>query len=174
MQSFVSILRPISKCTQKTLVRSVRFFEETNSFIARLQWIEKTPIYGANEIKTKTRSKDVSEVIGYTETQQEEDIPVKRAWIVEQFGSKMMQQVVNMRHDTPHSWVRAPRDVDVFTGKDKVVRVCYIPERSIHVVDMQKLSEVVTQELNAHAASVPSSPASMPSSPGNQWNGKRY
>ena len=43
------------QCTQKTLVRSVRLIEETNSFVARLKWIEKIPRYG----KTKTRSKDV-------------------------------------------------------------------------------------------------------------------
>ena len=158
------------QCTQKTLVRSVRFIEETNTFMARLQWVEKVPIYGLNEIKTKTRSEDVSEIIGYEQKQHEEEIPVKRAWIVEQFGSKMVQQVVNMRHDCHHSWVKTPRDVDVFIGKEKVVRVRYIPDRSMNVVDMKKLSDVVTRELNAYTASVPSSPASMPSTPGNQWN----
>ena len=158
------------QCTQKTLVRSVSFLEETNIFMARLQWIEKVPIYGPNKMKTKTRSEDVSKVIGYEEIQREEDIPVKRAWIVEQFGSKMVQQVVHMRHDCHHFWVKTRRDVDVFIGKEKVVRVRFIPERLINVVAMQTLSEAVTQELNAYAVSVPSSPASMPSTPGNQWN----
>ena len=45
------------KCTQKTLGRSVRFLEETNSCIARLQWIEKIPKYGPKEMQTKTQSK---------------------------------------------------------------------------------------------------------------------
>ena len=73
----------------------------------------------------------------------------------------MLQQVVNMRHDCHHSWVKAPLDVDVFIGKEKVVHVRYIPERVMNVVNMQTLSEVVTQELNAYAASVPLSPASV-------------
>ena len=97
------------KYTHKTLVCSICFLEETNSYIARLQWIEKIPKYGPKEMKTRTRSKDKLEVIGYEETQQEEDsIPVYRAWIEEQFGSKMLQQVVSMRHDCHHSWVKAP------------------------------------------------------------------
>ena len=161
------------QCTQKTLVRSVRFVEETNSFTARLQWIEKVPIHGPNEMKTKTRSKDVLEVIGYKEIQREDDIPVMRSWLVEQFGSKMVQQVVNMRHESLHSWVKAPRDVEIFIGKEKVVRVRYIPDRVMNVVDMEKLSEVVTNELNAYAASAPSSPAPILSSPINQWNAGR-
>ena len=49
----------------------------------------------------------------------------------------------------------------------------YIPERVMNVVDMQALSEVVTQELNAYAASVPSIPASVASSPANRWNESR-
>ena len=77
-----------------------------------------------------------------------------------------------MRHDCHHSWVKAaPRDVDVFIGKKNGVRVRYIPDRVMDVVDMEKLSEVATQELNAYAATAPSSPASIPSSPANQWNG---
>ena len=105
--------------------------------------------------------------------QREEDIPVDRAWIEEQFGSKMLQQVVNIRHDCHHSWVKAPRDVDDFIGNEKVMRVRYIPDRVMNVVDMQTLSEVVTQELNAYAASVPLTPASVASSPENRWNESR-
>jgi hypothetical protein len=42
---------------------------------------------------------------------------------------------------------------------EMVVRVRYIPERVMNVVHMNALSYEVTQELNAYAASVPSSPA---------------
>lgn len=127
------------QCTQKSLVKSIKFVEESNSFVALLRYIEEIPIYfNRNELPRRIER--------YERVNHLDEIPVDKKWVKEQFGEKMYQHIINMRSDPHHAWVTAPRDVDVFIGKQKVVRVRYAAERTQWIVDTQKLSEEVEAE----------------------------
>ncbi|KAI2497518.1 hypothetical protein MHU86_16972 [Fragilaria crotonensis] len=102
------------KCTQKTLVQSVRFDKATNSFRAKLVWTEEVPVFPpqTNNQKQKTPQK----ASHYDYIRQEEEIDVEEEWVKSEF-QPMFDQIINMRQEESN-WTQVPRDVEVFIGLD--------------------------------------------------------
>ena len=99
------------KCTQTTMVKSVRFDKATNTFRAKLGWTEEVVPPTLSVSKQRNKRKDLH----YEYIQHEEEIDVEEEWVKDQFGS-MMQKIINMRQDETH-WTHAPRDVAFHIGK---------------------------------------------------------
>ena len=43
------------------------------------------------------------------------------AWVRDEFNDEDVQHIINMRLDD--NWIQAPRDIEVWIGKQKIVRV---------------------------------------------------
>ena len=114
------------------MVHSVKYERTTNRFRALLVWQVHSSSESNNEIL----------------------ITVSEAWVKEQFGEVMLQQIINMRQED-YGWTQALRDVAVFIGKWKIARVKYLP-RSVHFITdanllnkkLKKL-ETMKEELNS-------------------------
>jgi hypothetical protein len=65
-------------------------------------------------------------------------IEVPEDWVREQFGDLMVQQIINMRQEDD-GWTQAPRDVALFIGKLKIVRIKFMRESVRYVTDVEKL-----------------------------------
>ena len=74
---------PIMCAYQKRLVYMQHYLKLGSHTVRNFATRLRKPIYGPNKMKTKTRSKDVLEVIGYKEIQREDGIPVMRSWLVD-------------------------------------------------------------------------------------------
>ena len=131
------------KCTQKTLVQSVRFEKATNSFQAKLVWTEEVPVFPA--IKHNQKQNNPRKPSHYDYVMQEEEIDVEEEWVKSQF-EPMFEQIINMRQDEGN-WTQVPRDVEVFIGKKKIVRLRYVPESKRSLVDFEELNRRIEQEL---------------------------
>ena len=101
------------KCTQKTLVQSVRFEKTTNSFQARLVWTEEVSVFPA--LKDNQKQYNQRKPTHYDYVRQEEEIDVDEEWFKSPF-EPMYEQIVNVRQDKGH-WTQVPRDVEVFIDK---------------------------------------------------------
>jgi hypothetical protein len=131
------------KCTQTTMVKSVRFDKATNTFRAKLGWTEEVvpPRLSASKQRSKQKASH------YEYIQHEEEIDVEEEWVKDQFGP-MMQQIINMRQDETH-WTQAPRDIAFHIGKKKIIKVRYVAESMRSIVDAEKLAVNVEKELKA-------------------------
>lgn len=131
------------KCTQKTLVQSVRFDKATNSFRAKLVWTEEVPVFPpqTNNQKQKTPQK----ASHYDYIRQEEEIDVEEEWVKSEF-EPMFDQIINMRQDDSN-WTQVPRDVEVFIGKKKIIRIRYCPEYKRSLVDTAALDKRIEKEI---------------------------
>ena len=138
------------KFTQKTLVRSVKFDEVNDTFVALLGWIQINPVFETPK-KQEGNADGVVKPTSYSKVEKREKIVVEKEWVREQFGEVMYQQIVNMRQDPAHMWVLAPRDVEMYIGKDKILSVRYVSETIMHIVDTQALSKAIEKELAEHA-----------------------
>ena len=59
----------------------------------------------------------------------------------------MFDLIVNMRQDEDN-WTQTPRDVPIFIGKKKIVKIRYIPPSERSIVDTGLLSERIEDDLN--------------------------
>ena len=140
------------KFTQKTLVKSVKFDEANDVFVAQLCWIEEEPVFNALQV---ARNKNPIKPDRYKRVEKYETIPVEKEWVKEQFGSQMYQQIINMRQDPAHMWVQAPRDVAMYIGKQKVVSVRYVAASKMKIVDAAALSEEIDKAYQAYLDTKP-------------------
>jgi hypothetical protein len=69
---------------------------------------------------------------------------VEEDWVKSQF-EPMYEQIANMRQDGAN-WTQVPRDVEVFMGKKKIVRVRYVPESKRNIVDYEELNREIERE----------------------------
>ena len=121
------------KFTQKTMVHSVKYDMKINTFLALLVW------------QAELSSEPKSEVI-----------EVPEAWVKEQFGDLMLQQIINMQQEH-HGWTQTPRNVAFFIGKWKIARVRYLPKRVRFITDAKlltkKLKKLKTMEAELNSKS---------------------
>ena len=122
------------KFTQKTMVHSVRDKRNTNVFKALLVWQVDLSSEPKNEI-----------------------ITVLEAWVKEQFGELMLQQIINIMRQVDHGWTQTPRDVAVFIGTWKIARVKYLSKSVRFITDVQllvkKLKKLKTMEAELNSKS---------------------
>ena len=60
------------------------------------------------------------------------------AWVRDEFSDEDVQHIINMRHE--ENWVQAPRDIEVWIGKQKIVRLCYARPRKRSVIDSDAMA----------------------------------
>ena len=63
---------------------------------------------------------------------------VDEAWVRDEFSNEDVQHIINMRHE--ENWVQAPRDIEVWIGKHKIVRLRYDRPRKRSVIDSDALA----------------------------------
>ena len=132
------------KCSQQSLVKSVKFDEKRNCFIALLTWNEEVPVRpSVNDPIVKKKG------IKYETLTRTDEIPIEKEWVKQQFGNNMYQYIVNMRQHPLRKWVTAPRDVQVYIGRHRIVRVRYTPPQIKNIVDITKLREMIESDDNS-------------------------
>ena len=132
------------KCTQRTLVKGIKFDKDTNSFRAKLVWTEEIPVLHP-ETEAEQDPDTPVKASHYDYVQQEEEINVEEEWVKAEFAP-MFQQIINMRQDERH-WTQVPRDVEYLIGKKKIVKVRYVPECKRSIVDTAALARRVEMEI---------------------------
>jgi hypothetical protein len=120
--------------TQRTLVKGIKYVRQTNSFFARLVWKERASKEDQSGIDSETQASMPAEPYF---VEKEEEMRVDEEWIINEFGSQVVQHVINMRQ-TKH-WNEVPRDVEVFLGKKKILRVRYVRPQTRMILDIEKL-----------------------------------
>ena len=149
------------KCSKQSLVKSVKFDEKRNSFIALLTWNEEVPVMPAENDPINKKRKNIT----FETVTRSDEIPIEKEWVKQQFGNEMFQYIVNMRQHPSRKWVASPRDVQVYIGRHRIVRVRYTPPQMKNIVDITRLKEMIDESdddssvVNAeHTPTVMSSP----------------
>ena len=129
-------------CSQPSLVQSVKFIKSTNTFQAKLVWKELI-----EETKTPSKKRKKQAAVEKQQFIEHEDIiDVEEEWVKSEFAP-MFDLIVNMRQDQDN-WTQTPRDVPVFIGNKKIIKLRYIPPSERSIVDMRVLSERIENDLN--------------------------
>ena len=97
--------RTPSKLICRSVVKGLRYVRATNTFMAKMVFCDVDP---------KKKNKVI---------EQEEVMQVDEAWIRDEFSKEDVQHIINMRLEK--NWVQAPRDIEVWIGKHKIVQVRY-------------------------------------------------
>ena len=70
--------------------------------------------------------------------EQEEEKQVDEGWVRDEFFEDDVQHIINMRLED--NWIQAPRDIEVWIGKHKIVRVPYTGPRQRIVIDSEAMA----------------------------------
>ena len=82
--------------------------------------------------------------------EQEEEMQVDEAWVRDEFSEEDVQHIINMRLE--ENWVQVPRDIEVWIGKHKIVRVRYMKPRQRSLVDSDALATRLREKQGRRAS----------------------
>ena len=130
--SFKSRLTREFMFTRRSLVKGIKYISKTNTFKARMVFCDVDP----------TNKNRVME--------QEEEMQVDEAWVRDEFSEEDVQHIINMRLE--ENWVQVPRDIEVWIGKHKIVRVRYMKPRQRSLVDSDALATRLREKQGRRAS----------------------
>ena len=67
-----------------------------------------------------------------------EEMQVDEAWVRYKFSKDDVQHIINMRLED--NWIQAPRDIEVWIGKHKIVQVRYTGPRQRSIIDSEAVA----------------------------------
>ena len=70
--------------------------------------------------------------------EQEEEMQVDGAWVRDEFSEEDLQHIINMRLED--NGIQAPRDIEVWIGNFKIVRVRYTGPLQRSVIDSEAVA----------------------------------
>jgi hypothetical protein len=70
--------------------------------------------------------------------EQEEEKQVDEGWVRDKFSEDDVQHIFNMRLED--NWIQAPRDIEVWIGKHKIVQVRYTGPRQRSIIDSEAMA----------------------------------
>jgi hypothetical protein len=114
------------------MVKGLQYVSRTNTFKARLVFYDVDPDNKENFIE------------------QEEEMQVDEAWVRDEFSEEDVQHIINMRLDD--KWIQAPRDIEVWIGKQKIVRVRYTGPRQMRVIDSEAMTKYLREKQNRRSS----------------------
>ena len=107
--------------TRRSLVEGLKYvITNKNTFNARMVSYDVDP---------KNKSKVV---------EQGEKMPEDEAWVRDEFSEEDVQHIIDMRLED--NWIQAPRDIEVWIGKHKNVRVRYTGPRQRSVINSEAVA----------------------------------
>ncbi|KAI2493996.1 hypothetical protein MHU86_20527 [Fragilaria crotonensis] len=118
--------------TRRSMVKGLKYVSRTNTFKARLVFYDVDPDNKDNFIE------------------QEEEMQVDEAWVRDEFSEEDVQHIINMRLD--NTWIQAPRDIEVWIGKQKIVRVRYTGPRQMRVIDSEAMTKYLREKQNRRSS----------------------
>jgi hypothetical protein len=118
--------------TRRSMVKGLKYISTSNTFKARLVFYDVDP-----------DNKD-------TFIEREEEMQVDEAWVRDEFNDEDVQHIINMRLDD--NWIQAPRDIEVWIGKQKIVRVRYTGPRQRSVIDSDAVAKHLREKQNRRSS----------------------
>ena len=118
--------------TRRSLVKGIKYDKANNCFKARMVYSDVDP---------RNKNKFI---------EKEEEMRVEEAWVRDEFSEEDVQHIINMRLED--NWIQAPRDIEVWIGKQKIVRVRYMGPRQRSIVDYDALAERWRQQFGRHSS----------------------